>query len=485
MGYRGKQPTAREWIGCVVLLAWGIDALGCSRQSRLIRKTQLARLPSSVGSIAVADDATSYAYVEKKDGGGWVVHDGVAGSLFPTFGALTFSPVTRRVFYWAGGRVDDADEGFLVADGTKLGGDFAREATIVFSRDGRHWATAGPTRNRREGDVAGPGPVTALADGRELGRYADASLPTFSPDGRHLAYLVAGPDGRARLIVDATERAAYAVPEAECAARMKPRASGPNPNFWPQFQVQYLSDGRLLVMTRDGDGWGIYRNGVRLASYEASVVQSHPTLGEKCATVTAVSAWSFVAADKAPVAAWWERLQGRECRWRVVVDAKPADDVLCAKAWDRQPPALSADGRHVAYACAVTEPEERVFMVVDGHRYGPYRDVWAYAWSDDGAHVAFGAADASPEKPWRYYVDGKPRSEALSAVWRPRVEAGTGHLAWEAEPEQEGRGVLGIERRRIASFDEVVWGPTFLRRGTVTWVIRRGRRLIRIDAPTA
>ena len=111
--------------------------------------------------------------------------------------------------------------------------------------------------------------------------------------------------------------------------------------------------------------------------------------------------------------------------------------------------------------------------------------MWAYAWSDDGAHVAFGAADASPEKPWRYYVDGKPRSEALSAVWRPRVEAGTGHLAWEAEPEQEGRGVLGIERRRIASFDEVVWGPTFLRRGTVTWVIRRGRRLIRIDAPTA
>ena len=37
---------------------------------------------------------------------------------------------------------------------------------------------------------------------------------------------------------------------------------------------------------------------------------------------------------------------------------------------------------------------------------------------------------------------------------------------------------------RIASFDDVLFGPTLLHRGIVTWVIRRGRRLIRLDVPT-
>jgi hypothetical protein len=184
------------------------------------------------------------------------------------------------------------------------------------------------------------------------------------------------------------------------------------------------------------------------------------------------------------VAAWWERLPGSEDRWRVVVNGKPADDVVCSDAWLKQPPELSADGHHVAYACAVREPEEGVFLCADRRRFGPYRDLYAYAWDDDGSHVAYGAKDESPERPWRFYVDGLPQSDGFSAVWRPRFEPGTTRLAWEGLPVPGGRGVFGIGYRRIGTFDEVLWGPSFTRRGLVSWVVRRGRRLIRLDIPT-
>jgi hypothetical protein len=247
--------------------------------------------------------------------------------------------------------------------------------------------------------------------------------------------------------------------------------------------VTYLSDGRLVVMTEEGDGWGVYRDGTRIASYPASLILAKPYLFSSCPTATAIAAWSFTAAGNA--LAWWERLEGTEERWRVVVDGKPVDDVVCSKAWPIQPPELSPDGRHVAYGCAVEEPLARVFVVADGRRYGPYRDLWAYVWSDDGAHVAYGATgEEESARPWRYYVDGEVRSGPFAAVWRPRLDAGTGRLAWDGQIEEGGRGVIGIDRRRIASFDTVLWGPTFLRPGTATWVIRRGRRLTRIDAPT-
>jgi hypothetical protein len=451
------------------VLLCALLALACSRDVRRPRKTHLARLPASVEQIAIADDATTYAYVEKNDKQGRVVHDGVPEESFEVHTGVVFSPRTRKLFYWAG---SPTVSGYLVTDGTKFGG-FVRDGKIVFSSDGRRWATAG--------GAVEPGSVIVLADGMEVGRYPDASVPAFSTDDRHLAYLVAAEDGGTRLIVDGSERATYPKASMGCAARKKPEPAGPN--FWPQFQVKYLSDGSLLVMTQDADGWGIYREGTRVASYEASVVQRHPTLPPECATVGAIAAWSLVAAEKAPVAVWWERSQGSEERWRVVRDGQPVDDLFCAGPWLLQPPEISPDGRHVAYPCTVREPAEGVLMVADGRRYGSYREMWAYVWSDDGAHIAYGAADASEERPWRYYVDGEPRTDAFAAVWRPLVEAGRGRVVWEGKPDEEARGVLGIEGRRLASFDEVVWGPKFLRRGIVTWVIRRERRLTRLDVP--
>ncbi len=471
---------SRRWRA--MLAASMTAAVACRGGPVRPQKTHLARLPESVGEIAVADDARSYAYVEKNGAEGRVVHDGIRDAPFPEFGIMTFAPVTRRLFYWAGSANGPTASGVLVVDGAPLAARFGRDADITFSADGRHWATASSGMARRKDDEVEPGPAIVFADGRELGRYPDASLPALSPDGGHVAYLVATDDGATKLVVDGTERTTYAAPDPPCAARAKPRAKGHNPEYWPQFQVRYLSDGRLLVMTRDRDGWAVYRDGTRLGTYESSRVQPHPGATPECRDVSAIAAWSLTTAEKAPVAAWVERLPGEQEQWRVVVDGKPVDGVVCPGPYLRQPPELTPDGEHVAYACPVSD--DKFSVVGDGQRFGPYRDVWAYTWSDDGAHLAYGGSDGLPPRPWRYYVDGRVVTEAFGSLWRPRFEPGTSRLAWEAELERYGRGWIGIDRRRIASFDEVVSGPSFVRRGVATWVVRRGRRLTRLDVPT-
>jgi len=459
-------------VACVVL------ALACSRGDRKPRKTQLARLPAKTWTIVTSDDATSYAYVEPKDDGGEVVHDGSTGELYAGIAAPTFSPRTHKLFYWARSFIGP---GYLVTDGAKLG-EFSREGTMVFSPDGTRWATAGGAWDLKVYLTPKPTPAIVLVDGKEVGRYPDASVPSFSPDGQHVAYLVAVDEGGTKLIVDGAERASYPAPDAPCAGRAQPQPKGPN--FWPQFQVKYLSDGTLVVLTQDADGWGIYRDGTRIASYQASVTQKQRTLEGDCASSSGIAAWSLTAAESAPVLTWWEHLAGSGESWRVVVDGKPVDDVVCTIPWWRQPPELTPDGRHVSYVCAVKEPEEQMSLVADGRRYGPYRDLFAYAWADDGSHVAYGVLDGPPQTPWRFFVDDAPYSEYFSAIWRPRFEPGTDRLVWEAELERGGKGAVGIGQQRLATFDEIVAGPVFLRRRMVTWVIRRGRRLVRLDVPT-
>jgi hypothetical protein len=220
------------------------------------------------------------------------------------------------------------------------------------------------------------------------------------------------------------------------------------------------------------------RDGERLASYPASVIGAQGVQvlgGEECRIAAAIVPTSFARASKAPVAAWWERLAGTEERWRAVRDGRPVDEHVCTRFWATHPPELSPDGRRVAYACAVGSD---VFLIADGVRHGPYADVWGIAWSEDGRHFLYGASDGGPERAWAIYVDGVNRLPRRELVWRPRF--GT-VLAWQAQRERSELAMLGIERRPLVRFDDVLWGPTFTSRRRVAWVIRRGRRLTRIE----
>ena len=465
--------TSRRFAITVLVLSLCMP-VACARGRGGVKKVQLARLPAQYQTITISDDARSYAYVGvEHEGEGFVVHDGKRDATFPAMVGLTFAPKTGKLFYWAGSDT----EGWLVADGTKIGGDLAHEGKLVFSPDGRRWATTCTARPQAGGHGKR---AVVFADGKELGRYAGASIPTFSPDGRHLAYVVVDDGGSASVLVDGEPRVKYAPSDDPCAARLEGTPS--EPSLWPQFQAAYLADGSLVTMTQDPDGWAIYRDAARLASYGPSVIQKHPEVRESCRGTPAVAAWSLTTAEKAPVAAWWDRLPGSEERWRVVANGKPVDGLLCARPWPRQPPELSPDGDHIADPC-IADPDH-ISVVVDGRRYGPYVDVWAYVWADDAAELVYGAADEPSPRPWRYYVAGQPRTGFFSAVWRPRIEAGSGRFAWEAELERGGRKVLGVDDRQLTSFDDVLWGPGFLRRGWATWVIRRGRRIVRLDVPT-
>ncbi len=210
-------------------------------------------------------------------------------------------------------------------------------------------------------------------------------------------------------------------------------------------------------------------------------------LSEECRVRPALAPRSFRLADAAPVAAWWERVAGDPERWRVVLNGKPADDVLCDSIWQDEPPQISTDGRVTAYACVMHREAalDEVFVVTPGgRRHGPYHAIWGISFSDDDKRVTWGAASEAADRAWSVYADGEPVVEGFPAVFRPRFTPDGEDVVWEAQRSRRGRSVLGIGTRRLASFDEVYWGPEFPARDRVAWVVRRGQRLVRIIADT-
>jgi hypothetical protein len=193
-------------------------------------------------------------------------------------------------------------------------------------------------------------------------------------------------------------------------------------------------------------------------------------------------AGSLAIAEDAAVAAWWERPAGGVERWRVVRNGKPVDDVTCGGYWPSHPPVLSPDGEHVLYVCPeMTGPSEGGVRVVhDGGFLGTYDDVWGPELSADGEHVAYGAARGGGDQPWRLYRDGEAVSGPQWSVWRPRFTPDSETLAWEMQSERAVRGRTGVERIRLASFDDILRGPEF-RDDVVWWVIRRGKRVVRVE----
>lgn len=458
----------------LLLVALALGAVSCRSGPPRVHKRHLAVLPMGTlrGSLSIADDGETYAFTERTADGQRVIANGVAGPVYPECSAPLFSPAARRLFYWTR---DPARAGLtLVIDGTLLATDFTRPGTLVFSKDGLHWAVSGAV------GVGGEQSVVVLADGRALGRYPDASPATWSPDGTHVAYLARGVAGDVALLVDDSVRRTFA-PPAGTAGTLLATA----PAATTQSVVRYLSDGNLFVLARDRDDWVALKNDTRLASYGTSrvtrtAVQITPDdAANRAATIVADS---VVLAESAPVVAWWERLPGDEERWRVVRDGVPVDDTVCARFWESQPPAISADGRHLAYPCfgKTVFGQDEGFVVTGSTRHGPYRNVWGSRFSDDGARLAWAAADEGPLLPWSYYVDGRRYRLRFDQVWRPRFDPAARHIAWAAQ--RGPRPHLGIDDVELAAFDDVLWGPKWTAPATVSWVIRRGRKVSRLDA---
>lgn len=480
-----NQPPRRVQRRFLLVLALSLPLLASCTREPPVEKTLLARLPVDYkpNSMVISEDGHSYAFVRISPEGERVVTPHGTSAPHTQCTRLTFAPKTQRLFYWTLDETADQRLFSLVAEGTTIPTDFVGPGGLAFSDDGSRWAGIGVGPSNVEGEV---GDFTLYIDGENVGSHQDAGMPAFSPDGKHTAYVIAR-DKQVTLLIDGVAQHIFDPPTAPCGAAAAQTAR--RPDLPLHHMVRYLADGSLFVITRDADGWGVYRDGARLASYALSRSDS---VTEDCRTGAVIAPASLRKAERAPVAYWWERVAGEADLWRVSRDGQPLDDVICSEPWKRQPPEVSADGTHVAYACALRDADNltTAFLIKDGRRHGPYAEIWGIALSKDGTHVTYGATlPGGPPvpRPWAIYVDGEARVRDFASVWRPRISDDGKTLAWQAKHTEDGRGFLGIADRYVGTFDDVLWGPEFEtdERAVVrvAWIIRRGRKITRLTVP--
>lgn len=468
---------------CAPVLLFALSACTCSPAPPAVTRRPLVTLPENYRpkSIFISDDGEEAVFTIREADGDRLVRGGQPGPLLKEIGAPRMAPQTRRVFYWALDLADGKRAIYLGDDDQRVLTGFDRTGELVFSRDGRRWAAVGGVEIAHDDGRRERGPVLLFADGTPAGSYADASRPTFSPDGAHMAQLI--DDGRGvALFVDGVEQRRLAAPPPSSGG-ITTLAIGATLN--QQYDVRYLADGSLLTVEPDADGWAVKRGDTRLGSYAINVRDSRQSgvtfnFGDLFKDRAGFVPSTISTAAAAPVAAWWVREPGDSERWHVVRDGKPESEV-CARYWSQEPPLLSADGKHLAYGCHRTaegQPEQ-VDVIVDGRRFGPYTNAWGMAFSPDGTRFAFGADDGSAERPWFYVVDGQPHGMKFDRVFPPRFSPDGRHVAWVAE--RKNRLVLFLDGDGYASSDDLLWAPTFDLGKGLSWAVLRGRRVSRVD----
>jgi hypothetical protein len=478
----------RRLGGAVTVLAMLVALVaGCDRRPAPVppKKTQLARVPRTyaMGSSGVSDDMSRFAYPRRGEAGYHVMLEGAKGPSWDAVHIRSFAPGSQRLFYWA----TSGDRSVLVADGTEIPIGRSRHEYLVFDPTGVHWAVVGASPDPASPDEH----IVVIVDGAVRGRHRDASVPALSPDGTHVAWIALEPaDGDAtqmRLLVDGAVRRAADVTPGPCISPMAPAGEGAR--LPAEARVFYLSDGRLVALMRDGDGWVVVRDDTPLARFARNLPLSigapaFSVENDVCRAAATILAGSIVTAKRAPVVAWWERVAGPDEHWRVVLDGEPSNATTCIKPWESQSPVLSSDGDVVAYPC-YTRYDERgqdVHVVVGDRRYGPYTEVYGVTLSDDGRHVAYAATD-EPSGVWTVYRDGVPYPSRYYSVWRPRFDPSGEHVAWEGQHTMNELGHLVLDGRKLTSFEELIEGPSFLYPGYVSWVVGRAHQFARVTLP--
>mgnify|MGYP005836506797 CR=1 FL=1 len=453
-----------------------------TKQHIRVTTRTLLHLPDTArrATLAIGSDGYTFAYVERTTAGQRIVHSGGIDREYEEVSNPVLLRETQRRLYWAIDRELGENDLLIIDDGRPIRTGLGRPNPFVISRNGTRWATAGNLSRDLPGRIT-TGKAAVYSNGELLGVYEDVSVPAISSDGRHVAFVGERADGSHVLVVDGKEERVFERPPADKASppvRMSDRAPGLG-----QFKLSYLSDGSLVVLAYDADGWALYRNGTRLASF-AHVL----SLGGQVAvsfdpfrTAPTILANSLSSADNAPVLSWWEKVPGEEAKWRVVRDGQ-AEPFVCSHYWEFMPPMLSDDGRHVAYPCyrdLPVAPEVLADFVTDSTRWGPFYSVWGVAFSPAGDRVAY-AASLEPRGKWWYFIGGQAFPTAYEEAWRPRFTLDGKHLAWEGR--WRGKVVAVIDGDSLYSFEAVLWGPEFPRPNTVAWVVRRGEKVKRVEA---
>ena len=478
-------------LGFLLFVAYGLVSCGTAPPATRIIKRPLVQLPSTyrAGALAVGDDGLSWVFAVRTPDGVSISSSGGPGGSYKETSPPQLTLGSLRPYFWALDVTGPTPRAAFIMGAVSTPTPFARPSPVTLSADGTHWAVAGAIGPLTE-QPPGLTPMVMLVDGVERGRAYDTTRPDFSPDGTHVAWLAEDDAGTVTLVRDGTVTRTYTAPVGSIERPISTpiRRSSMASDMAAQYFVRYLSDGRLLALVRDAAGWTVERDGTALASYAANTANRQadaaPDL-DPFAGSTAILPESIVTAEAAPVAVWWERAGGGQ--WRIVRDGQPIDGIICLTAWTAQPPAVSSDGAHVGYVCATrdataTADPPRAYVVVDGRRHGPYVNVWGLRLSDDGTRAAWAAATSrDAHATWDYFFDGRPLAAGYQEAWRPRIDPTNQHVAWLGRRAEHVQ--LGLDARAHATVDEVLWGPKFTAAHTLSWVVRRGLRVVRLDVP--
>lgn len=443
---------------------------------------ELVRLPETARrtSVAIGSDGNHYAYVDHTTAGQRVVFSGGAD---PEFEEVSSPALLRETFtrvYWAYDRRWGENRYVIIENGRPIDGGCIHPNKFWFSRNGRRWVTVCAT-SKQEGQNSGAANTAVISNGEIVGTYRDVSPPTLSVDGTHFAFVGERPDGKHVLVVNGKEQRVLEPPAADKATPAMRLASRP-PGLL-QFRALYLIDGSLITLLYDSDGWALYHNDKRVASYSHTwtLDGEFSVSFDQFRTAPTILVNSLTSADAAPVVAWWEKVPGEESRWRVAHGGVPVARV-CEHYWEHSPPLLSDDGKHVAFPCwrgLPLSPDVLTDVVADTGQWGPYYRVWGLAFSPDGQRLAYAATEDPDHQHWRYFINGRPFPLRYVEAWRPRFTPDGNHLAWEAQWGK--RMVAVVNGDSVYSFDAILWGPEFPSPNTVAWVVRRGNRVLRVE----
>jgi hypothetical protein len=347
--------------------------------------------------VIFSDDSGHWAYAAQKDQRWFVVSDAGEGDPFDAVrdDTITFGPdgtlafAAQRAGKWrvvAGGREGEAHDrivegsivfnpaggdpayaaddgaGEFVVHGKARGLTYSRVGRPRFSRDGARLAYAASTRDESfvvvDGEAAAP----------RHGAVAVHPLSVmFSPDGRRIAYVAGGPDGRERVVLDGAEGKAY-------------------DRVFDDSLAFAADSSRLAYVAKVGKRTAVVLDGVEVGRHDGvapGTVRLSPD-GRRVAYV-AERAGKDGSVRRCPA------VDGAE--------GNPYD-------WIGEAPCFSPDGRHVAFIAQRRRAEgdgtDRVgfesVLVVDGAE-----SAGAFPWirgdvmfTADGRRVAYLAAAADP-----------------------------------------------------------------------------------------
>lgn len=307
--------------------------------------------------------------------------------------------------------------------------------------DGIHTITLMPDGKRFHFIGRKDGGKTAIFFDDQPGPTFDGDVRevVFSPDGKHVAYLVVR--GSKRLVIVDGK----AGPEYDKAER---------PAFCAGNRVAYpaCSAGKWFIVTDGKPGQELGYDHVGCLVYGPD--------GQR-------SAYAAYKGDRA----------------FVVVDGQPQSQYMAVG-----PLSLSPDGKHLAHS-AILEGKG-CFIVVDGKPHEHYRQVGDPFFSQDSKHLAYVAWDTTSKDPkdnqWFVVLDGQPGPKFNYIEWRERVRPGRltfspdgKHIAYRVS-EQDYRnqrvvvdGEPGPTYERISN-DGV---PTFYADGSVGYFAVKSKTL--------